>query len=273
MNNKALFSVVCVIGGAATASLAAPTLFVTSGTEMYRIQLDEPTGGAAFTQFDQFTLGAELVSLTADDQGRLWGTEVRDTNGDGNHALYSIDNVLSSPVLTNQGDFLTERTSSVVWANGSLYGFTQTSQQLVTIDPDTDSYSAVGTFGEGVIPPASSGWDSVTNAFYGIRDEQLFRFSMGTELTSVKVADLDFGYSGPNGGEIVEGIYYHAINDGEVMRIFSIDLLTGASLEIIAFEVSGRGPVGFAGVGTIPTPGTLALLGAGGLVGLRRKRK
>lgn len=272
MNNKALLSIVCMIGGTATAGLAGPTLFVTSGTDMYRIQLDEPTGGAAFTQFDHFTMEAELVSLTADDNGRLWGTEVRDTNEDGNHILYSIDNVLSSPLLTNQGDFLSERTSSIVWANGSLHGFTQPSQELISIDTDYNAYSVVGTFGEGVIPPASSGWDSETNAFYGIRDEQLFRFSMGAELTTVKVADLDIGYSGPNGGEIIEGIYYHAVNDGEAMHIFSIDLLTGASTELIAFEVSGRGPVGFAGVGTVPAPGALALLGAGGLVGLRRKR-
>ncbi|MGV6815426.1 MAG: hypothetical protein ACWA5W_10540 [Phycisphaerales bacterium] len=272
MKNKALIGFACVIGGTASAGMAAPTLFVTSGTDMYRIQLDDPSSGASFTQFDHFTMDASLVSLTADDQGRLWGTEVNDTNGDGNHALYSIDNALSVPTLNNEGDFLSERTGSIVWANGSLYGFEGATRQFIQIDPATDSSTVIGTFAEGVASPASSGWDSATNAFYGVRNEELFRFNMGEELGSVKVADLNFGMSGPIGGEIIDGIYYHAINDGEAMHIFSIDLLSGVTTELIAFEVSGRAPVGFAGVGTVPAPGALALLGAGGLVGLRRKR-
>ncbi|MCA9303839.1 MAG: PEP-CTERM sorting domain-containing protein [Phycisphaerales bacterium] len=272
MKNRTLMGLVCVVGAAASASMAAPTLFVTSGTDLFRIQLDAPTEGANFTQFDHFTTGVSLVSLTADDEGRLWGTEVSDVNEDGMHALYSIDNVLSTPILNNEGEFLAERTSSIVWSNGSLFGFTQDSRQFIEIDPINDIATAVGPLATGTNPPASSGWDSATGAFYGIRSGELFRYEIGEELATTKVANVDFGISGPTGGEIIDGIYYHAINDGSLMHIYSIDLESGISTELITFAVEGRAPVGLAGVSGVPAPGALALLGAGGLVGLRRRR-
>lgn len=272
MKNRTLMGLVCVVGAAASASMAAPTLFVTSGTDLYRIQLDAPTEGASFTQFDQFTMGASLVSLTADDQGRLWGTEVDDVNEDGMHALYSISSGLTTPILNNEGEFLPERTGSLVWANGQLHGFARESNQMITIDPANDTSSIFGQLPIGMNTPSSSGWDSATGAFYGIRSGELFRFNSGEELSSTKVANVDFGLAGPAGGEIIDGIYYHAINDGTQMHIFSIDLESGLSTELIAFAVEGRAPVGLAGINGVPAPGALALLGAGGLVGLRRRR-
>lgn len=271
MKNRTLMGLVCVVGAAASASMASPVLFVTSGTDLYRIQLDAATEGASFTQFDQFSMDASLVSLTADDQGRLWGTEVNDVNDDGMHALYSIDNALTTPVLNNEGEFLAERTSSIVWANGQLHGFNQPSNQMLTIDAANDTSSIFGTLAAGTNPPASSGWDSETGSFYGIRNDELFRYSMGDELTTTKVTDVDFNINGPTGGEIIDGIYYHAINDGTNMHIFSIDLESGASTELIRFAVEERAPVGLAGF-VVPAPGSLALLSAGGLVGLRRRR-
>jgi len=272
MKNRTLMGLVCVVGAAASASMAAPTLFVTSGTNLYRIQLDAPSEGASFTQFDHFVMDASLVSLTADDQGRLWGTEVRDVNDDGMHALYSIDNALETPILTNEGEFLAERTSSIVWANGQLHGFSQPSNEFLNIDHANDTASIFGLLADGVNPPASSGWDSNSGSFYGIRNAELFQYSVGEELSTTKVGDVDFGINGPTGGEIVDGIYYHAISDGSLMHIFSIDLETGLSTELITFGIEGREPVGLAGISGVPTPGSLALLGAGGILGLRRRR-
>lgn len=271
-NKKIATGLMCVLGTCASVSMASPTLFLTSGTTMYRIQLDAPQGGAAFTQFDQFDLGVELVSLTADDQGRLWGTEVIDTNGNGNYALYSMDQVLGVPAMTLEGDFLAQRTSSIVWSQGSLYGFVHPGDQMIAIDYVNDASTAVGSLAEGTFL-TSSGWDNTTGAFYGIDINNLYRYDNSESgFVSSLVTELDFGVSGTSGGEVIEGIYYHAINDGEVMHIYSIDLLTGETLELINFEVDGRASVGLAGVSNVPSPGSLALLGAGGLIGMRRRR-
>ncbi len=270
-------STICTLMGIAalaTPAFAAPTLFATSGSYLYRIDLGNLDNGGLPQGVDTFQLDTALVSLTIGNDGELWGTERHDSSGDGNYAIYRIDDLLATPVMTQQGDFINSLSSSIVNINGTIHAFLDDTSEMVALDMDTDTYSVVGSFANLPVTPASSGYDAITNTSYGIRDTELFQFdATGTELGSTKVADLNFGgLTGPIGGEIVDGVYYHAIMQNLTMHIFAIDLITGVTEELVAFEVHEGGSLGLAGIPTVPTPGSAALLAMGSLMTMRRRR-
>jgi hypothetical protein len=263
------------LAGLATPTLAAPVLFATSGANMYRIDLGEESSGGLPANVQHFALETAIVSLTAGHQGQLWGTERYDSNGDGNYAIYSFENVFDTPSMVQQGDFVDHYTSSIVNVNGDLFGYKDDTHEMIQFDIDNGTYDVVGSYAGIGISPASSGWDSESGAFYGVRDSELFRFTFpGEGVSAVKIHDLDFGsLRGPRGGEIIDGVYYHTIVDNDIMHVFSIDLSNGATQELVAFEVLGGGvSTGLAGFPAVPAPGTVALLSLGGFAGLRRRR-
>jgi len=256
--------------------MATPVLYATSGSYMYRIDFGVGlTNDGLPASIDSFQLDHSIVSLTAGNNGELWGTERHDSSQDGNYALYRFDNINSTPVMAQQGDFLDGPTSSILNVEGELHGFMDSTKEMITIDPDTGSYTVIGSYADLPVSPASSGYDSLTQSAYGIRGTELFRFDLSLEssFNATKVADVDFGEidQGPMGGEVIDGVYYHANVSGLTMSIFAIDLTTGLTEEVISFEVHEAGATGLAGF-SVPTPGSAALLALGGLVSTRRRR-
>ncbi len=275
MNNKAICAF-AVIAGLAAPTLAAPTLFATSGSILYRIDLGNEESGGLPAGVEQFELGAAIVSMTYGAEGELWMTGRHDLDNDGNYALYSIDNPFGTPVLTERGDFISGLTSSIVNIDGALIGYKDSTQEMIEIDPLLNSASVVGSYAAIGSSPASSGYDSSTGRSYGIRHSELFEFvTTESGVESSNIATIDFGaLRGAQGGEIIDGVYYHAIIANDTMHIFSIDLENGESHELVAFGVEpGSGvSLGLTGIPTVPAPGSVALLGLGGFVGLRRRR-
>lgn len=273
MNTKSIAALAGIAALATTAS-AAPVLYATSGSYMYRVDLNADQGSAVTeTQLD-----AMLVSLTVGNNGELWGTERYDSSGDGNHAIFRVDNIDGTPVATQQGDFLQGYNSSIVNINGTLTGFKDSTREMIAIDPENDTYTVLGSYAGLPFTPASSGFDAQTQSTYGLKNDELYRFDSAEGIDNVlntqKIADVDFGgLAGAAGGEIVDGVYYHAIVADLVMHIFTIDMQTGATEELLSFSVRETGALGLAGyAGTVPTPGTLALLGLGGMLSTRRRR-
>jgi len=264
-------------------AMANPTLYMTSGHQMYRIDLglepDIEGGEVGGPQVSVFQMDRLIVSLTSGDNGELWGTERYDSNENGFHALYRFDDINTTPVMTMQGDFLVDYNSTMTNVSGTLHAFNDASRELLALDHENDTFSVVGSYADLPFTPASSGYDAQTDALYGLKIDELYRFNINptteSSLTTQKIADLDFGgIIGASGGEIIDGVYYHGIVDANmVMHLFTIDLLTGATEEILAFEVSESGAFGLAGFDApVPTPGTMALLALGGFFSVRRRR-
>ncbi len=274
MRTLAIGALAALVGSSASA-LAAPTLYATSGSYMYRVDLNSLGSNGEFG-VDSFNLGTPLVSLTVGNEGELWATERYDSNENGFHALYRLDDINSIPVLTEQGDFLHGYNSAMVNLNGRLHAFKDSTRELIEIDAVNDNYTVVGSYGDVPFSPASAGFDVETQSMYGIKTNELYRFDINLELPTAvatqKIADVDFGQlAGPVGGEIIDGVYYHAVVVDLTMHIFTIDMQTGATTELISFGVHDTGAVGLTGM-TVPAPGALALLGLGGAMTTRRRR-
>ena len=257
--------------------LASPILYATSGSQLYRIDVGNLDNGGLPQGVDMFQMEHTLVSLTHGNNGELWGTERYESSGDSKFSLYRIDDLMSTPIMTEHADFIGGRTSTIVNVNGNLQGFLDDTSEMISIDTVNNTYDVIGSYANLPNTPASSGFDSLSQTSYGIRDNELFQFdsNFGTSgsFNSVKVADLDFnGINGPMGGEIVDGVYYHAVVQDLVMHIFSVDLITGATDELVSFDVLEGDAVGLAGIPAVPAPGSAALLALGSLIATRRRR-
>src|SRR5690606_16413507 len=110
----------------------------------------------------------------------------------------------------------------------------------------TRSWSVAANMSEAALRPASSAYDAATDTYYGVRASTLVSISMEPGHRQSTLASLDFGGAkGPEGGEWHNGLYYHAINDGSSIHIFTIDVTTGLTTEVFSFGVDGKGTMGF----------------------------
>lgn len=253
--------------GFATAAAAGPVYFATSGNTMFRV---------SDAGLETFTLGTELNALAFDNAGRLWATESSDKDNDGKFRVFEVANAFSDGLrLTTHGDFLPGRTGTISFMNGSLFGFETQRSRLLEIDPFERTWKVAADMSGAALMPSSSAYDAATDTYYGIRASTLVSVSMEPGHRQSTLASLDFGGAkGPDGGEWYNGVYYHAINDGSNIRIFTVDVGTGATTEVLAFGVDGKGSMGFALADNpiVPAPAGIAALGLGGLALARRRR-
>ncbi|MEZ6318108.1 MAG: hypothetical protein R3B49_05035 [Phycisphaerales bacterium] len=258
------------LAGAALSLQAAAgtTYFATNGTTLYRIE----EGGS----FESFDIGAELNSLSFDSSGRLWGGEINDANGNQSYDLYEILDPFGSLSAVSRGDYLPGRLASLTFGGKSeMLGFDGTNAQVLGIDAFGESWSALAPSIAANTVAKSSAYDADTDTLYGIRNAKLFEYSNDGTYTATQIATLSGGETtGSAGGEWYNGQYYHVVNDGSHMSLYTVDLQSGALTELLSWRVDFQGGVGLAVAnGTIvPTPGAAALLGLGGLAGLRRRR-
>ena len=248
-------------GGVATGD---PYFFVTNGSTLYRFQQGGPV--------DSFDIGVELNSLSFDSSGRLWGTEVNDSDADGNYCLHEILNPYGALSSTERGDFLTGRVGSLMSMGNSLVGFETTVGRLIQIDQLAESFGTLAFLGEESTRPQSSAYDPDTDTIYGIRNTRLYAITLDGGYTQTEIAELFPYTTGPTGGDWYDGEYYHVINNGSSTHLFTINVVTGEMTEFMVFDSEGRGATGLAIGVPVPTPGTAALMAAGGLLAARRRR-
>jgi len=265
MNMKLLGG--ALLGAALSAQAAAgTTYFATAGTTLFRVD----DGGSV----QSFDLGVELSSLSFDADGRLWGGEQDDQDGDQSYALYEVLDPFGSANAVMQGDFLPGRLGSLAMKNSTMLGFETTTGQLLDVDAHAKSWALAAMLGSGTTRPSSSGYDADHDVLYGIRNDTLYKFSTDGLYTQSTVATLFGGEtSGSNGGEWYGGKYYHAVNDGSLYHVYTVDVSTGELTEVLNWAVDGRGASGLAVATTpVPTPGAAGLLGLGALTLTRRRR-
>lgn len=256
------------LAGAALAAHAAAgtTYFATNGTTLYRV--DE--GGS----IEAFDIGAELNSLSFDADGRLWGTQLDDTNGNQSHEVYEITDPFGALGAVSRGDYLPGRLGSLSFVGASMLGVDTTNGMLLEIDSNAKTWATAAMLGEGSTRPTSSAYDASGDALYGIRGDALYQFSTDGAYTQTQIGTLTGGETkGSAGGEWFNGSYYHAVNDGSAFHLYTVDLGTGELTELLSWDVDRKGAAGFAvAESPVPAPGAAALLGLGGLVTLRRRR-
>ena len=259
-----------VLGLAGTAS-AMPTFITTLGNTLYRT-----TNGVT----SQFTLSDDITSLEVMGDGTIYGASRTDDDNDGFFELYRLDDAEGTPSLTLMGDFLANNTPSLLMSGGTLYGFQHTpggsdNSDLVTIDAVGGTQASVGTIGTRV---NSSGFDHDLGEAWGM--------NRGSDVNSM-LHSVDLGTPGSSpvgstgvqtfnaGGDFWNGTLYRAFENGDTLRLATIDTGSGAQTPFLtlAMGVSNTG-VGTTDVGLviIPTPGTGAIIGLAGLAALRRRR-
>jgi len=101
-------------------------------------------------------------------------------------------------------------------------------------------------------------------ATYGVDADQLVSFNTVTGAATI------IGATGTNAGSVA-GLAHDFLGGGWYMTdgdsLYSLNTTTGA-----ASLIGAHGVPGFSGLAFVPTPGSLALLGLGGLVAVRRRR-
>ncbi|GJM19336.1 MAG: hypothetical protein DHS20C14_15490 [Phycisphaeraceae bacterium] len=254
------------LAGSALGGVSAGTMFVTSGSTLFRID-----GGSVET----FDIGVELNSLSFDGQGRLWGTESADDDGNGRRGLYEITDPFGVGLGSlSHGDFLPGRAGSLSFFENQLMAFDTTNGKLLGINAPGRTTTELGVLGDPSTRPQSSAYDDVNDVLYGVRGSKLYSISLTPGYSQTEIATITgtTGGNGPMGGEWFDGSYYHSINDGKMLKIYTLNVTSGVLSEAFSFEVDGKGGSGFAMGTPVPAPAGAGALALAGLLTTRRRR-
>lgn len=260
-----------ILSGYALAGEVGPTFLTTNGTAGYSFGLD-PSEASNHT----FNFGDGPASIQAMGTGIDGRVLLHGLHNDGTGSWYYLSQ--------ENGNLSTsEATNSDKWYNS----FTLVGQrmfavknaatdidQIVELDPYT--FEEIATFGEYSIGIGGIAWvpelsefivsDTRTNTFYAIGFDQI-----DTSLALREIGHAGLRWGG-NGLDYHDGhLYGSAIRGDDMQLIFGeVDLETGA-FEVL--RVLGDAEFGGVGLVVIPTPGTLPLVGLGGLLAARRRRR
>ncbi len=271
-------ALVALVAGAGIASASGSTYLVSDDSSLYRGTI----GGGPAEKFD-FLGGEHLIGMTIVPDGAVvTGANPGDViavddqdNGRG-YNIYRVDNAFSgTPTLAVIG--VSDRVSnSLAFRQGAsggweLYGanglgqtFKVHSLDLATFAGLADLDSGFGVLGVGGLQFASTG-----EAYFTVNgDNSVNAYDIGTNTASA------IGPSGAeftnNGLEFLDGTLYGAVGlDSGRIAVGSWNTGSGAFSQLDVVAPSGGGVMGFV---FVPGPGTLALLGLGGLVAIRRRR-
>lgn len=271
MRTRGIFALILGLGGGVAQADITPPFLVTNGSRLYTFTQVQPPeeyqnigiadGPAQFPAVGRDGNGQVLVhGMRADGKGEFFRLR-------GNASNYRLDSIAVTETYYNTFDFVGER----LFAVKNLEGY---SDAIVELDPLT--YAEVGTYGVfdlGIggmaYVPALNEFvvsDTRSNTFLGID------FGDGTGAGSARLIGHAGFRWGANGLEYANGVVYGTgIRGGDMKLVFGhVNLDTGAFEVEMVLGDAVRGAVGF---GFVPSPGTLALLGAGGLLAGRRRRK
>lgn len=163
--------------------------------------------------------------------------------------------------------------AGLAYYNGTMYNIngSGSGSSLYTVNLATGATTLVGSsleFGDGLAIDLNG------NAFAidAIFDDALFSVNLGTGASTF-VGGLGLGNVSAQSGAAFDasGTLYSLINDS----IYTIDTTTGAATFVSAITLNGNQVGGFEGlaIDAVPEPTTMALLGAGALAMMRKRRK
>lgn len=273
----ALLSLPALLIAASAANAGIPATALTSyGDQLYVTDLN---GNIQ----NQFTMSDDITSMAVHPNGTIFASSRTDDDMDGKYELYTISNPTTAPTLNLVGDFLDANTPALTFINGGLFGFQSAgggaADFLVQINTGTNTQSPVGATGEvgGTVSLSATGYDPATDTLYGLGKSALgplwdVDYSNAPDPSTSLIGNSGVN-TGNEGAEFWAGELYHAFfNFNSSSLLFGTrDTTNGAfnQLNVLETGIDGSGQVGLA---IIPTPGTLAIAGLGGLIAIRRKR-
>lgn len=244
---------------------AQPTFLVSNGSTLYRTTL----GGATET----FNLGDDIVGMTVAADGTIYATSSTASATSGLFELYTLENSGgAAPSLSLVTDQLANVYTALTFIGGDLYSSLGGGPRLVNIDLNTFAETEVGN--TAVFNVGGAAYDQNSDTLYwssGIEDA-LYSIDYNTAAaTMIGSLGIDVSQQGMDFFEF-DGTLYHAV-DNETTGRFELgttDTSTGAYTflqTIVDANLEGS-----TSIAIIPAPGSVALLGLGGLVATRRRR-
>lgn len=255
-----------LLAAATAPAFAGDTFFVMRGDQLYRYDGNSTS---------QFTMNDTVHSLSATSNGIIGVSNLQINPGDPpprNYEVWRLDHGLSAaPVLTQVGNSIDQRYTTLTEINGTLYGLGE--GEIYTLDNAFNrTFVANLTPGEAI---GGSGYDSVSGNLYVTGPTTDSFFIQNLDGTRSLVGALGFDFRN-QGGEWWNGQYWAALEDVANDRLIlgTISTLDGSfTLETVLQQ--GLGDLGSnqtVGLAVIPSPSSVALLGLGGLVATRRRR-
>lgn len=253
------------IAGAAGAVQAGPTFLVFQNEVAHRFTDNGP--------IDTFTLSDRLMGSALAPDGVIRGTSsIRKQNA--GWEAYSLLDPTGTPSLNEISDTNSGPFSSVTYVGNTAYSF-DSAGNLLTLDFSTLAETGVvGDIGLGS-GNVGSGYDASTDTMYIINKDTDALYTLDYSNASPTLVG-GLGLDWFNGGaEFFDGTLYAAVQDvssGELV-VGEINTSTGAfsAIRTVAtFDPNGA-PMQVSLV-VIPAPAGVGLLGAAGLVAMRRRR-
>jgi len=263
--------ILLAFAGQALADITPPPFLATNGSRAFTFSATEAPKEFQLAASNEDAPGA-YPAISTDFTGRVL---VHGINSSGGGTFYQLrgnpSNLWLDPIASTQSayhsfTYVGERMFGVKNFQGSL-------DEIVELNPYT--FAEVGSFGIFDLGIGGLAYvpnlnefvvsDTRTNSFYGIA------YDGGGDRGSVRLIGHAGMRWGANGLEYHDGVVYGTAIRGEDMQLVfgSVDLDTGHfTVERVLGEAE-RGAVGF---GFVPAPGSVALLGLGGMLAARRRR-
>ncbi|MBX3360836.1 MAG: PEP-CTERM sorting domain-containing protein [Phycisphaeraceae bacterium] len=254
-----------MVAGAASAS---PTYLVTEGSTLFRAS----SGGGV----QSFALSDDIVSMFTMPGGEIWAISST-ASVNGTFELYRLDGAFSAaPSLTLLYDGFDRTYPGMVFANGSIYGYRDGSQNLDRINPVTFAVSPVGP--TGTFSNGGAAYDAATDTFWGASSNSDsiytvdYSLSNGPTPASTLVGSMGFDFQNHD-LDFFNGTLYAAVqrNDLGTLEVGWIDQMTGAFMTDMVLEnVYTPGVVGMV---VVPAPSAAGLLMIGSALAFGRRRR
>lgn len=189
--------------------------------------------------------------------------------------VYRVDNAFAgTPTLVEIG-VTSEPVSDIAFANGRIFGVDNSGPAGTILVREFDNtFNEINTFDTGIniVDRGAGGlaYDPANDLFY-VTDpdsDQLWSYQLGGSATLLGNAGLDFGQ---NDLAFHNGRLYAAIAalDRNTYHIGEFNTADGSFFNILTV---GAYPGGAIGAVVVPATPTLALLGFGGMLAVRRRR-
>lgn len=259
------------LAGSTLAGEVTPTFMATNGTAAYVFSSNSVSTQGLSLQFEDQPDSIQAISKDIDGRIMLHGLR-----SDGSGVWYHLRN--------NGGNLTAEKFKNTEnWYNSftmvgdrmyAVKNIVNDADEIIELDPN--SLAEIGTLGAFQFGIGGIAWipelneflisDTRTNTFHTLAFNQ-----SANALTSSLLGAVGFRWGG-NGLEYSNGhVYGTAIRGEDMALVFGeVNLNTGAFEVQRVLGDATRGGVGF---GIIPSPGSLAMLGAGGVLCSRRRRK
>jgi hypothetical protein len=260
-----------MISGQALAGQVGPDFLTTNGTTGFSFELGIDGTASQQLAFAEAPDSIQAMSTGVDGRVILHGMR-----NDGTGSWYYLSRDGTNLTTTKIKDTDTWYNSFTVVGERmfAVKNVATDIDQIVELNPFT--FEEIAGFGQYGIGIGGLAWapelnefivsDTRTNTFFGIGFDQV---QTSTALREIGHAGLRWG---GNGLEYYDGHVYGAAIRGEDLKLVfgEVDLQTG-HFEVL--RVLGDAQHAGVGLAIIPTPGSVSLLGMGGLLAARRRRR